>query len=144
MRQRPISVIIFGILNIGYALFGYVGILIASAMAHMATGANPFLQAMNSNPNYAIWKSINTGFVVIGGTILLAAGVGLLLLQNWARVISIVWGILDIIFALAGSFFTFHFMQPFATQAKVPPAAAGIMQAMMTVGFVFGLVVALA
>lgn len=144
MRQRPISVIIFGILNIGFALFGFVGVLITAAMEHMASSANPVLQAMKSSSDYALWKSINSGFALLGGTALLAAGIGLLLLQNWARIVSIIWAVLDIIFTVVGTFFALHYLQPAGFQAKVPPSFTGLMHAITVIFIVLGMTVVLA
>ena len=57
-EERPVSVMIFGILNIGWAMLSLVGLLISSVMmAHMGA-SNPVVQQMHDNPTFAAWTNI--------------------------------------------------------------------------------------
>lgn len=103
MRERPISVMIFGILNIGWAVLGLIGLLISGLLRGSVDPAkNPFLQQMYNNAAYATWMKIATPLGAVVAVMLLAAGIGLLLLQNWARIVSIGYGIYAIISGLIG------------------------------------------
>jgi hypothetical protein len=103
MRERPMSVMIFGILNIGWAVLGLIGLLISSLLrGTVDPSKNPFMQQMQNNAAYATWMKIATPVGAVVAVILLAAGTGLLLLQNWARIVSIAYGIYGIISGLIG------------------------------------------
>ena len=103
MQERPISVTIFGILNIGFALLGLLGTLISMVvLSHTSGNGNPFLKAMYDNPHYVTWMKISVPLGCVGCLVLLAAGIGLLLLQKWARIMSIGYGIYAIVSGIAG------------------------------------------
>jgi hypothetical protein len=107
------SVTIFGILNIGFAALGFLGLLIAMVMPARTNGAAiPMLKEMYENPTYISWMKIS---IPLGGIVhlaLLAAGIGLLLLQNWARIMSICYGIYAILACLVGGVVTLNIVMP--------------------------------
>jgi hypothetical protein len=72
--QRPISVTVFGILNIVFAAFGVVGVL-GSLAVFSATGAtnNPALRIMRESPVYASWLKVAIPLGLLGCLVLLAA-----------------------------------------------------------------------
>jgi hypothetical protein len=106
MRERPVAVLIFGILNIGFGLLGLLGLLAQSSFASFGTQASipmlasimAFIDEMNKNPNYILWQHISTPVEGLASIALLAAGIGLLLLKNWARITSVAYGIYKIVF----------------------------------------------
>src|SRR5580700_10018310 len=103
MRQRPMATLIFGILNLGYALMNLAGPLIAKLMSTIKLPGNSPLAAMKSDPTYIAWTNFNMVLSMALGLGLLAFGVGLLLLKNWARIGSIVYAVIAIIYVPLGS-----------------------------------------
>ena len=101
MRQRPISVTIFGILNIGLAMLGLIGVLISA----FSPGANMMgssgMGQMLKDPHYVAWTKIATPLDAIAAVALLAAGIGLLLMQNWGRIVSLIHAVFTILFSMA-------------------------------------------
>ena len=108
MRERPVSVTLFGILNIGIGLLGLGGALLSTLFEGLgAAAASPsvnsisaFMDTLNHNPVYILWNRITVPLNAAAGLLLVAAGVGLLLLKNWARLASIGYGIYKIVFAI--------------------------------------------
>jgi hypothetical protein len=118
--QRPTAVTVFGILNIGFAVLGIVGAL-ASVMLFLAVGAtssNPVVQIIRDSPAYAAWMKISIVLGVSVSAILLAAGIGLLQLKPWARIVSIIYSIYTIVMVLVGGVINcFFLVQPMLQQA---------------------------
>jgi hypothetical protein len=103
--KRPTSVTVFGILNIVFAVLGVIGIFASIAMLKFvgkSQANNPVVKALHDNVVYAAWFKIMIPLGLIASMVLLAAGIGLLLLKNWARVTSIVYAIYTIIICLIG------------------------------------------
>ncbi len=136
------SVTIFGILNIGFAVFGVGGLLMSRLMLHAKLPGNPLLKSMQSDPAYASWTNAVTVFGLVFALILVAAGIGLLLAQNWARILSIVYAIIDIVYVLVGAVVNYHFMQ--AMTGQMPGVSSGMMAVFTAVGSVFGVIFGLA
>src|ERR1035441_4726495 len=103
MRQRPVSVTIFGILNIGFGMLNAVSLLISMVvLSRVNMAGNPILKQLYDNPQYITWTKISLPLGGIAAVVLLAAGIGLLLLQNWARIVSIGYGIYAILGIIVG------------------------------------------
>ena len=69
------SVTIFGILNIGFAVLGLFGLLFSLViLSHTDHSKNPMLQAMYDNPAYAAWIKISMPLGGVVSVALLAAG----------------------------------------------------------------------
>ena len=108
MRERPMSVTIFGMLNIGLGLLGLGGMLLSTNFEGFgASAASPsfnsvfaFMDTLNHNPGYMLWNTITVPLNATASLLLVAAGVGLLLLKNWARLASIGCGIYKIAFVI--------------------------------------------
>jgi hypothetical protein len=63
--------------------------------------------------------------------VLLAAGIGLLLAQNWARILSIAYSIIDMIYVVAGVVVGYPLMHTMIAQMPgVPPGLKGLIAAM--------------
>jgi hypothetical protein len=107
MQQRPISVTIFGILNIGFGMLGIVVLLISVVLMSKTNMAeNPIMKQMNATPQSAAWEKISTPLGGIAAVVLLVAGIGLLMLRNWARIVSIAHGIYSILACIVGCIVT--------------------------------------
>jgi uncharacterized protein with PQ loop repeat len=144
MRQRPISVTVFGILNIGYALWKYVGLLMMGVMMRMNLPGNSALTAMKSDPTYRALTHFNIVVTVILGIILIASGIGLLLLRNWARVMAVIYSILDIIAVVAGGLIGHRVMAQTLTTTQFPGASPALIAGIAQISFVVGILIGLA
>ena len=134
--QRPTSVTVFGILNIVFAVFGICGVLAIVTMFTMmgmdlnnpAFQNNPTMQAIQDSPAYAAWLKISVVLGLVAAAVLLAAGIGLLKLKPWARMLSIIYGIFEIVWIIIGTVVNFIFLvQPMLEKAHAAqgPEAAG-------------------
>jgi hypothetical protein len=143
MQQRPISVTIFGILNIGFGLLGLVGMLLSVLVfsrTHVA--ANPVLKEMYDNPVYIAWMKISTPLGGIAALVLLAAGTGLLLLQNWARIVSIGYGVYAIVGGIVGGIVMLDVFT--SIMGHNAGGGSGIMVLFTLLGSMIGMVIGLA
>jgi hypothetical protein len=145
--QRPTAVTVFGILNILFAVLGVISIFASMAMLRFVDASqqkNPVIEALHNNAIYAAWFKLMIPLGMVSSVVLLAAGVGLLLLKNWARITSIIYAIYSIIVCLAGVAMNFVFLlMPLLNQSNhgTVEVAAEIGAAIGTViGGVFGLV----
>jgi hypothetical protein len=144
--QRPVSVTVFGILNIAFAAFGVFGIFTTLALFSMeGAAANPVLKIMRENPAYAGWLKITIPLGVLACAALLACGIGLLMMKRWARKLAIGYGIYAIVFGLIGVIVNFVFLfRPLmqeAAQRQGPEAAGAIGGAIGgTAGGCFGMI----
>jgi hypothetical protein len=141
MQERPISVTIFGILNIGFALFGLFGLLVSKAFLSQASNmpGNSIMTRLNSDPMYAGWMKIATPIGGVVSVILLAAGIGLLMMKNWARIASIGYGIYGIIGAGIGGMIMFKVFLPLLGQNSGGPQ--GIVVIITIVASIIGVVI---
>src|SRR5262249_24878851 len=97
--DRPASVTVFGILNIVFAGFGVVGMLVGTIMLFAAPGAaqNPVTKLMQDSPAYVTWAKLSLPLALLACAASLAAGIGLLLLKEWARKLAIGYAICAIV-----------------------------------------------
>ena len=102
------SATIFGMLNIGFGLLGLMNVLLSSMFDILgAMAANPafnwvaaFLATLNHNLGYILWNQIAIPLNAAASLLQVAAGIGLLLLKNWARLASIGCGVYKILFVM--------------------------------------------
>lgn len=115
MRERPISITIFGILNVGIGLLGLGGLLLSTmfespdflSISPSVPSVNSFLSSMlalwntiSTDATFVVWRRITVPLDAAASLTLVAGGIGLLLLRNWARLVSIGYAIYKVIFAL--------------------------------------------
>ena len=129
--ERPTSVTVFGILNIVFAAFGIIGTFASLALfSANADTNNPVIKIIHENSSYAAWMKICIPLGAIVCIALLAAGIGLLKLKPWARILSIAYAIYAIVFGIIGLVVNYFFLvQPMLQQAQGqqgPQAAAAI------------------
>lgn len=127
--QRPVSVNVFGILNIVFALFGVFGAIgTISLFSATDVSSNPVVRIMLENPTYAAWLKLTIPLGLLASVVLLATGIGLLLLKSWARKLSIAYAVYAIVFAIIGTVVNFMFLvRPLLAEAQRSqgPEAAG-------------------
>ncbi|MGD0812326.1 MAG: hypothetical protein ABSA83_01870 [Verrucomicrobiota bacterium] len=109
MQHRPVSVTIFGILNIGFGVLGVITTIVSMAL-HSPGGAalSPIIKKVYDNPGFSAWMKIATPLGGVGALALIVAGIGLLLLQNWGRLTSIGYAIYGIVIALVNTTLMLH------------------------------------
>jgi hypothetical protein len=143
MRQRPIAVTIFGILNIGIAFFQFGGLVLMRIFQHIKLPGNQAFQAIQARAAHGTLSDLNLACSAVTAVALLVAGVGLLLLQNWARIVSIVYAVADILIVLVGLPAGYRVMAAAAEQLRGGAPALLVMIVTAT-GFVLALVFSLA
>ncbi len=142
MNERPISTLIFGILNIGFGLWKLAAPLLAMALSKLKLPGNSAMAGMATDPTYVAVTKFSMWAGTILGVALLAFGIGLLLLQNWARLGSIVYSVVDIVLVLVVSMVMWPLTKRMMEQMPgVPP---GMMAGFAMVGLVLGLLFSLA
>jgi len=121
--ERPTSVTVFGVLNI---VFGAIGLL--SLPMSLATLSGKMPGAMGALTQDPTWRAYMTVGLVVGPImciVLIAAGIGLLKLLKWARLVSIYYAIVAIVWGIVGVAFTLVYVVPKITGSMSGPAATG-------------------
>jgi hypothetical protein len=127
---------LFGILNIGYGAFNLLSLLFLRLIADAKIGPNSPLKAFQGDASqmHLLWV---TGLIsAVAGLFLMAAGVGLLLGQNWGRLTSLAWAVFDILTVLA--------TVPLSWKAAHATTPAQFGDSLALIVTVFGLVASLA
>jgi len=102
--QRPISVNVFGILNIVFACFGILGTVASLCLLFGAAASNnPVAKVIQENATYMAYLKVMIPVGILASITLLVAGIGLLMLKNWARYLSIGFGIYGVLSGLIGA-----------------------------------------
>jgi hypothetical protein len=144
--QRPVSATVFGALNIVFALFGVFSLFMSIALfSAEGPSANPMVKIIRENSAYAGWLKITIPIGIIACAVLMACGIGLLLMKRWARKLSIGYAIFAVVFGLIGMAINVAFLLlPMIQQAQQqhgPEAAAAIGGAIGgTFGGCFGMI----
>jgi hypothetical protein len=144
--QRPTSATVFGILNIGFAGMGIIGIIASIGLLMLSVNFNnPVVKVMQESPGYALWFKICIPLGLLSCGVLLAAGIGLLLVKPWGRLLSIGYAIYAIGFGIVGTVVNFLFItRPLLEQAqnKGGPEAAGAIGGAIggSIGGCFGMI----
>jgi uncharacterized protein with PQ loop repeat len=111
---RPVSTIVFGILNLAFAVWGFFGVLVTAAMLLIPqlgnAVQNPVLQLLHKNANYALFMRISLPVNVVGLVVLALAGVGLLMLKPWGRYLSIIYAVYAILAGIVGIVANYYFV----------------------------------
>jgi len=96
--KKPIGVTVFGILVIIFAALGILGTLFSFLAFGLMANLPMFQQMpMQYNMAYMLFSLISS---LIMGVLGLIAGIGILKLKNWARVLLIVFAIVMIVLGL--------------------------------------------
>ncbi len=143
--QRPISVLVLGILNIVLGGLGILSLLLMIPLQRLsqhAAAGNPVLKLMQENANYALFMKVSMLLGIIASVVLLLAGVGLLQVKPWARYLSIGYAVYGIIAAIVGAVANVVFLSPLVEQASRMPmnAERGAMIGSMVGGTIGGCV----
>ena len=142
--QRPKSATVFGILNIAFAVMGVLGLIftiIALRFAH----SNPSMRLIQQSPVLAAWTKFTLPLGFVNSIVLAIAGIGLLLMKNWARILSIIYAIYSLVFGIVGLFLMFFFMiLPLIEQAQQKSGPESVAAVFGAFGGMIGAVIGLA
>ncbi len=118
--QRPVSAIVFGILNFVFAALGVIGLIASITLLSLpADSNNPAIQFSHACPDYGVWLKSCIPLGVLGCALLLATGFSLLLMKPWARTAAIACAIYLIVFFAGGMLINLIFMdQPMLGPAR--------------------------
>jgi len=115
-RPYPLSVKVFGILNLVFAVWGLLGLGISVAMMVASRSgffpSNPAYEAMDDSVVLAVYTYVMTAVGFVAVVVLAAAGVGLLKGQNFGRVLSIGYAVYAIVSGVLGMLVNGLFLFP--------------------------------
>ena len=102
--NRPTTAVVFGILNLAFFGMGLCGIAISIPLLFVQQNAtaprNPMIELMQSNAVFRAFNMVSVGLGLVGAIVLCVAGIGLLLMRNWGRLLSIGYSIYTIVMGL--------------------------------------------
>lgn len=106
---RPTILTVAAVICIVFGIIGILGSLPSLVGIH---GNDPVTQAMMADT--VVQSNLKTLALVnaIAGSVLLAAGIGLLKCREWARKATLGWSIYSIFASIAGTYFTLVHMMP--------------------------------
>ena len=107
-KRRPTAVLILGILSIALGALGLcTGMINAlQSLVHADSLSNKIPQDLHT-----LYSAMAIANLVLR-LILVISGIGLLLMHNWARILSLVYAVLDIPTALVGAWLFARMWQP--------------------------------
>lgn len=117
--QRPVSIIVFGILNLAFAALTVVGLIASFGLLSLPDKSdNPIIQFIHLCPDYAVWLKSCIPLGLVNCALALASGFGLLFLTRWGRLVSVAYAIYAIAFYVGAMLMNLAFMdQPMLGQA---------------------------
>jgi hypothetical protein len=115
-RPYPLSVKVFGILNLVFAVWGLLGLGFSAAMMVAASSgyfpSNPAYEALNESVFFTVYNYAMTAAGFVATVVLAAAGIGLLKGRNYGRVLSIGYAVYAIVSAILGMLVNAIFLFP--------------------------------
>ena len=150
-KKRPTAVLVIAIFHFIFAACGGIGGLLAltgaaQSLSKMSAGANPKAPQIDvekmierSFPAYQTFQTVDGAVTLVMAVVLLAAGLGLLQMQSWARWLSIFYAVVQIIRTLIGLVVAFVYVLPavktgFQQLPGTPPEAAKAAEIGATIG----------
>jgi hypothetical protein len=141
--QRPVAVSILGILNIVFGFLALFGVFNTFGVLELQDAAdeskNPIVKIMHEIPAYATLVKWTIPSGLLSCVLLFVAGIGLLRMGEWARKLSIAYGIYAILIAIAESVATFIFIfRPLFTQVSHAGGSEGSPELAALIGAIMG------
>lgn len=139
--KRPVSVLVFGIINIIFGVFGVLGFaghLVVKLELIPIPGVkeNPVMQLMAENPSYALYTEVLAILGFVAAILIIAASIGMFQLKPWARAVTIGWCTYSVLITILGAVVNHVMvMQPMLAEVDDGPVRVGIL-----IGMVFALV----
>ena len=131
--QRPTAVTVFGVLNIVFGVmavtctpFALITTKLSQSMLDNLPEAsrmeNPVLEMMQS-PGFMAYTYVSTAVGMAFGALLIAAGIGLLKLRPWARLVSIGYAVYSWVGTAAGQVIAYFLL--YAPMLETAPPSGG-------------------
>lgn len=109
--QRPKIATVFGILNIAFAAMSFFGAIATIIMLRLGQAhGSQSVEMLRQSPILVKWTMFTMPLSFLSAIVLLTAGIGLLAVKNWARILSIVYAIYTIILGAIGMVLTVMFL----------------------------------
>jgi hypothetical protein len=110
---RPVPVSIFGILNIVFGVYALYSVFATlSTLSITGETKNEIAKIIHDVPAYATWVKCTIPLGLLSFVLLVPAGVGLLRLAEWARNLSIAYGVYAILFDIAVAITNYRYVLP--------------------------------
>lgn len=111
--QRPTPVLVFGILNIVFAVFGVLGSLFSLVMFQLPfMRENPAIHRLLDLPIYVVWMRMMVMVGIVMAAAQLPLGIGLLFMKRWARRGCVPFAIISMFVAVAGQYINLIYVLP--------------------------------
>ena len=139
--KRPVSVLVFGIINIIFGVFGVLGFaghLVVKLELIPIPGVkeHPVMQLMAANASYALYIEVLAILGFVAAILIIAASIGMFQLKPWARAVTIGWCTYSVLITILGAVVN-HVM---VTQPTLAEAGDGPKRVEILTRIVFALV----
>lgn len=127
-HQRPTAILVFGVLHLVFGALGILGLLGSAAILFNVDPSNPMHSILRDSEFYRVYLWASSALGLMATFALIAAGIGLFLQQNWARVLSLGYAVYAILAGLAGTVVSYlYVVAPLIEKASHSsgPAVAG-------------------
>ena len=144
--NRPMSVSVFGMLNIVFGAFGLLGVLMSAPMffSKAADSKNYVIQVMHDSSVFSAWMMISAVVGAVASAALLGAGIGMLQLRPLSRKVSVGYAIYSLVMTPIGVVMEFLFVLPvLIIQTRQQPGPASAAAVSGTLWSMFGSLVGL-
>lgn len=137
--ERPTSIVVFGVLNLLFAVLGFFGTIGSTLILLGMNVTNPVYQIMQDSAVYRIFMYVSVPLGMLFILVLGIAGAGLLMSKPWGRTATIVYAGYALVMGLLGGLVNAVFLVgPLIEQASNSAGPEAIGAAGGAVGGVFG------
>lgn len=101
--NRPTSALVFAVLHIAFGVMGSLGLLLSLAMLRLVPNSGQFDPFAQMGEGFRVFQNVQMVLGGLANVVLIAAGVGLLRLREWARLASLGYAVFAIVAGLVGT-----------------------------------------
>ena len=114
LPSRPKSIMVFGIFNVLFGVFGLVGSLssLAYCFVPALAQANPMMKSLFQNGDYVFFTKLMVVPALLGATCEIVCGIGLFRSREWARKMAIGLGCYLILTTALGAYINYTYIIP--------------------------------
>ena len=133
----PTSVIVLGIINLIWGALGVCGLawnlILRFGLVELPGEDNQLLELMQGNIAFQLYTDISTAIGAVATILIISASIGMFILQSWARLATIGWGIYTIVMTVFGTILSYVLIFKPALDAATDPQRFGL-----KIGMFFG------